>query len=171
MVGRAGTDEAPQEKVIGYRVQVIPASDGTTSAIRACVRAYLVAFCLLAATACSGKSPTAPGPLSERLTLARGETVLAPGAGFRLHFVDVTGDSRCPADALCVWGGDAVVHMRALDVSGGETSYELHTGDSARAAVVHGDVRIELTGLQPYPFSSRTIEPGEYRATLALTRP
>ena len=135
------------------------------------MRVYAVVFCLLAATACSGKSPTTPGPIDTRLMLARGETVRAPGTGFRLQFVEVTGDSRCPADALCVWGGDAVVHVRALDVSGGETSYELHTGDSARAAVVHGDVRIELAALQPYPFSSRTIEPDEYRATLALTRP
>jgi hypothetical protein len=49
--------------------------------------------------------------------------------------------------------------------------YELHTGDSARAVATHRQARIELLELQPYPFSSRTIEPGDYRATLTVTGP
>jgi hypothetical protein len=36
--------------------------------------------------------------------------------------------------------------------------------------VKHGDLTIELVQLSPYPFSSRTIQPDEYRATLRVTR-
>jgi hypothetical protein len=61
------------------------------------------------------------------------------------------------------------VHIRVLD--GGATSaYELHTGDSSRATVTPNQLRIALVELQPYPFSSRTIAPGEYRATLSVSR-
>jgi hypothetical protein len=36
--------------------------------------------------------------------------------------------------------------------------------------VTHDGLTISLVELQPYPFSSRTIEPGDYRATLRVTR-
>lgn len=134
------------------------------------MRAFVLVFCLLAATACDEKSPAGPTvPLNQRFTLARGELARVDGADLGLQFVEVTGDSRCPADAVCIQGGDALVHVRVVDV--GTTAYELHTGDSSRAAVTHRQVRIELVQLQPFPFSSRTIAPDEYRATFTVTRP
>jgi hypothetical protein len=134
------------------------------------MRACLPAFCLLVATACAARNPLGPTvPLNEQFTLARGESAQIDGAGFRLEFVQVTGDSRCPADVVCIQGGDALVHVRVLN--GGTTAYELHTGDASLAAVTHQQLRIELVQLQPYPFSSRTIAPGEYRATFTVTRP
>lgn len=134
------------------------------------MRALVLLFCLLTASACDEKSPVGPTvPLNERFTLARGEVARIDGADLRLQFVEVTGDSRCPADAVCIQGGDALVHVRVID--GGTTVYELHTGDSSRAAVTHQQVRIALVQLQPFPFSSRTIAPDEYRATFTVTRP
>ena len=94
-----------------------------------------------------------------------------PGAGFRLVFVRVSGDSRCPADVVCIQGGDAIVHLRVIDTGGATADYALHTGDSSRAVAAHRQARIELTQLDPYPFSSRTIAPGEYRATVTVSRP
>ena len=131
---------------------------------------FVLVFCLLAATACDEKSPVGPSvPLNDRFTLARGELARVEGADVRLQFVEVTGDSRCPADAVCIQGGDAIVHVRVID--GSTTAYELHTGDSSRAAVLHQQLRVELVQLQPFPFSSRTIAPDEYRATFTVTRP
>jgi hypothetical protein len=90
-------------------------------------------------------------------------------AGISVQLIGVTGDSRCPADALCIQGGDAVVHVRVFDASA-PSVYELHTGDSRRASAAHRDLRIELLELQPYPFSSRTINPSDYRATIVVSR-
>ena len=81
--------------------------------------------------------------------------------GFRLAVLLVSG--RDFGD-----GGDAVVHVRAAD--GGSAEYELHTGDQARAAAAHAGFRIALERLEPYPFSSRVIQPEEYRATLTVSR-
>jgi len=80
----------------------------------------------------------------------------------------VSGDSRCPADALCIQAGDALVHV----VASGNTSaeYDLHTAEPAKAVVRHDGVRIALVSLQPYPFGGRAIEPGKYRATFAASR-
>ena len=48
--------------------------------------------------------------------------------------------------------------------------FAVASGDSSRAAVMHGSYRIALAELEPYPFSSRAIQPGDYRATFVVTR-
>jgi hypothetical protein len=126
-------------------------------------------FCLFFAIGCDEESPVGPTvPLNQEFTLAPGQGASLEGTSITVEFVRVSGDSRCPADAVCIQGGDALVHIRAGD--GSREDYELHTGDQSRAAVMHGGVRIELVNLQPYPFSSRTIAPEDYRATLRATR-
>jgi len=133
------------------------------------MRVLILVICLLAATACDETSPAAPSVgLGGRFTLAPGERARVEGTELRLQFLEVTGDSRCPADALCIQGGDALVHVLASD--GTTMRYELHTGDSSRAAATHGGYLIELVELQPYPFSSQPIQPGDYRATLVVSR-
>ncbi len=135
------------------------------------MRLLLPAVCLLFVTGCDEKSPTGPSvPLNQQVTLAPGEVALVEATGVRLQFVQVTGDSRCPADVVCIQGGDALVHVRAY-AGNSSTEYDLHTGNSALASATHGDVRFALVQLQPYPFSSRPISPGDYRATLEITRP
>ena len=137
------------------------------------MRSLLVISCLLAVTAlpaCDESTPAGPTvSANERFTLAPGEVATIRDVDLRVQFGFVSGDSRCPADALCIQGGDALVHISVID--GGTTSaYDLHTGDSSRATVTHKQVRIALVELQPYPFSSRTIAPGDYRATLMVSR-
>jgi hypothetical protein len=125
--------------------------------------------CLLAATACDQKSPLAPTvPLNEQFTLAPGDTASIENTSIRIEFLRVSGDSRCPADAFCVQGGDALVEVRVTDSS--PVEYNLHTGDQSLASVTHAGYQIALVQLQPYPFSSRTIQPNEYRATLTVSR-
>jgi hypothetical protein len=101
------------------------------------------------------------------VVLAPGQTAGVDEAGISLRFEGVSGDSRCPADAVCVQGGDALVQIEVL-TPGSRQPYVLHTGDMR--PVSHADLTIALVQLAPYPFSSRTIEPGEYRATLRVTR-
>ena len=126
--------------------------------------------CLLLATGCDEKTPSAPSfPLNQQFTLAPGEAAAIEETSIRIQFVSVSGDSRCPADVVCIQGGDALVHVRVGN--GTMSEYDLHTGDQSRAAIVHSGFRIELMQLQPYPFSSRTIGPEEYRATLRVSRP
>jgi hypothetical protein len=135
------------------------------------MRAALIVWCLLLASACDENSVAGPTVgLNQQFTLAPNEVAAVRDVDLRVQFVEVTGDSRCPADAICITGGDALVHIRVSD-GGSASTYELHTGDSSRASIVHGSVKIALVELQPYPFSSKTIAPGDYRATLTTSRP
>jgi len=126
-------------------------------------------ICLLAVTGCD--SPIGPSVgIDERFTLSAGDSARIASTNVTLIFVDVQGDSRCPADAICIQGGDAVVRVRATGGSRTQT-LELHTGDSSRASAQYEDFKVALAELQPYPFSSRPpIAAGDYRATLVVSR-
>jgi hypothetical protein len=139
-----------------------------TSAVIADMRGLLTLICLSMMTGCSGKSPATPSPVSRDVTLAPGQTVNLSEAAISLHFEGVTGDSRCPADALRIQGGDALVRIEVIPVNGRRQPYDLHTGDMK--PVRHGDLTISLVELSPYPFSSHPISPGDYRATLRVVR-
>jgi hypothetical protein len=131
------------------------------------MRAALAIICLLSLTACD-ESITGPSVgLNEDFELQPGGSALISGASFAVRFNRVTGDSRCPADAICIQGGDAIVSITAID-DDALVDLELHTG--SMAPVRYGSYTITLVQLQPYPFSSRTIRPDEYRATLKVTR-
>jgi hypothetical protein len=132
------------------------------------MRRFASVFCLLAMTACSDESPAAPSPIDRQVTLAPGQTTAVEGASLTVRFEGVSGDSRCPIDAICITGGDAQVHIIVAPVAGVRQNYTLHTGDMR--PVTHGDLTVALVDLTPYPYSARPIQPSEYRVTLRLTR-
>lgn len=132
------------------------------------MRPLAVLVCAMSLAACTS-SPTAPtGPVNVQLVLAPGQTGDVSNTRIRLRFEGVLGDSRCPADAICIQGGDAIVRVHVLPKDAASRTVDLHTGSLQPAR--HDDLTIALENLSPYPFSSRTISPGEYRATLRITR-
>ena len=131
------------------------------------MRRLLAIMCLLAATACS-ESPTGPTvPLDTEFALAPGDSRAIGGTTLTIRFNGVAGDSRCPADSVCIQGGSAEVRITAASDES-TRDLVLMTGDMR--PVQHGPFTIALVQLAPYPFSSRTIAPEDYRATLRVTR-
>lgn len=128
-------------------------------------RAVVLAVALVLPAACNESSPT--GPTAQEVVLAPGETAAFPAGALRVRFDRVTGDSRCPADAVCILGGDAIVRIAILDGTSSRED-ELHTG--SMAPVHYGTWTIALVNLSPYPFSGQPIDPATYRATLRLSR-
>ena len=120
---------------------------GTPAAKIDFMRSFGVLLVGLLATSC-GATPTGPSvPLNQLFTLAPSETAVIAGEGVTVQFVQVSGDSRCPGDALCIQGGDAVVMIRASNGRAVAATYDLHTGDSARAVAHHGHLQIALVEL------------------------
>jgi hypothetical protein len=132
------------------------------------ILAGLALACLVLAAAACDESVSGPtSPLDRAFTLAPGEAMGIDDADLVVRFNGVSGDSRCPADAICIQGGSAAVGITVVSERA-SSDYELQTGDLK--PVQHGGFTITLVELTPYPFSSRTIEPSEYRATLTVTR-
>ena len=88
--------------------------------------------------------------------------------GTRLTFDNVTEDSRCPADAQCIWAGDGVVAVTLQTPKGPAESRELHT-QTTRITNLVSDYTIKLTALAPILRSSQEIQPADYIATFVVT--
>jgi hypothetical protein len=118
-------------------------------------------------TACD-ESVTGPTtPLNSEFTLAPGQAMAIEGATLSVRFNRITGDNRCPADAVCILGGSADVEVTAVS-DRSTRDYVLKTGDMR--PVDHEGYSIALVQVAPYPFSARTIPPDDYRTTLRVTR-
>lgn len=119
-------------------------------------------------TACDEQLTGPATPLNREFTLAPGETAAIEGSPLAVRFNGVSGDSRCPGDAICIQGGSADVRITAI-VDGASRDQVIKTGDMKPVQV--DEFTIALVQLAPYPFSSLPpIEPGDYRATLRVTR-
>jgi hypothetical protein len=131
------------------------------------VMRYFLVVLALGVVGCDDSITGPTVPLNSDFELAPGQSAVVEDVSVSVRFNRVSGDSRCPADAVCILGGDALVHITALSRQSSR-DYELHTGDMR--PVQHDGVTIALVQLQPYPFSSQTIQPGDYRATLKVSR-
>jgi hypothetical protein len=131
------------------------------------MRTALLLLCVAAFAGCDENVTGPTSPLDREFTLAPGETASIEGASLSVRFNRITGDNRCPADAVCVLGGSADVNVTAIS-DGSTRDYVLRTGDLQ--PVRHESYTIALVQVAPYPFSARPIQPGEYRVTLKVTR-
>lgn len=95
--------------------------------------------------------------------VAYGEPVTLPD-GSDLEFVDVVEDSRCPADAMCIWQGRAVVAFE-LD---GERFKVAFLGEPASVEV--GEYTVTVHEVQPYPLASQSAEHSEYVVTVSVSK-
>ena len=133
------------------------------------MRLIAAVFCLLTVTGCYRDSPTAPGPIDQQVTLAPGVSTVIEAARVSLTFIGVTGDSRCPGDAICIQGGSATVRVGLTNEVGVRQDVTFETGNPK--PVTSGALTLELVELAPYPFGSRPpIQPQDYRATLRIKR-
>jgi len=124
----------------------------------------LSAFVLFAAVGCSTTPSSTVGvPLGSEFILKPGETARVQSTDLRVTFVQVSNDSRCPGDALCVWAGDAILALRV-----GSADVELRSNTAPAQPV--GTYTVRVQRVEPYPFTSKIIAPDDYRAVFVVTQ-
>jgi hypothetical protein len=102
-----------------------------------------------------------------------GRTVTFRGEALRLRFKRVTSDSRCPTGVECVWAGNAevLIEVSAGGARGQRTlSLNTNAGQERAAEGTYRRYTVKLVALSPYPQSGRKIRPGEYTATLLVSK-
>jgi hypothetical protein len=135
------------------------------------MKRYLTAALLLMLAAGAAAAQTAQ--VGREFKLKAGRVVTLDGGALRLRFVRVSSDSRCPVDVECVWAGNAEL---LFEVGGsrwkGKKAVRLNTNASPErpAEGNYGRYTLKLTGLAPQPRSTRKIAPGQYTATLLVTK-
>lgn len=100
-----------------------------------------------------------------------GETAPIGSDGLALTFLEVSEDSRCPSDVVCVWAGRATISINLQRNGRSLGDFSLTLGEGAAAPVVEREgYIIRLTALEPYPISTRPISSGRYLAILAVSK-
>ncbi len=91
--------------------------------------------------------------------------------GLALTFLEVSEDSRCPSDVVCVWAGRATISisLRRDGLSLGDFSLTLGEG-AAASAVEREGYRLRLTALEPYPINTRLTSTEKYLAILTVSK-
>jgi hypothetical protein len=109
--------------------------------------------------------------VGQEFPLKAGQQLKLEDADLSLKFVGVKQDSRCPSNVNCVWAGNAEV---ALELVNGQCTTALtlntHPRSPASDEGKAGGFRVKLVKLDPYPHTEQKIAPGDYRATLLVTR-
>lgn len=104
--------------------------------------------------------------------LKAGRVVTLDGGRLRVRLVRVASDSRCPSDVDCVWAGNAEVVLEVGGSRRGKRALRLNTNASPErpGEARYGRYTLKLTGLAPQPRSNRKIAPGQYTATLLVSK-
>ena len=92
-----------------------------------------------------------------------------PRTGFKIKFVEMVEDSRCPEGTSCIWAGNAKVKIVLRGGRGASRSYELNSTTQPTVVNYEG-YEIKLTALTPRPAANIRINPDKYMATFEVTR-
>jgi len=101
-------------------------------------------------------------------SLPVGKTAGVAGSATRLTFRQVSEDSRCPTNVVCVWEGDAKIELLPVrdGTVGQSVILSLHTPNEAQV----GDLVVRFVGLNPYPATPDPSSPRQYVAELVIRR-
>lgn len=121
---------------------------------------YLIIASVLAVAGCSASTPperlgstAASAQAASRgdtISIRLGESAFIDDRRLELRFDARVSDGRCPANANCVWVGDAHVRVTSRVAGGVPKSADLHTGLEPRAITVDRYV-VTMVGMTPYP--------------------
>lgn len=99
----------------------------------------------------------------QEISVKVGETKTASASGFRVKFVAVLEDSRCPEGADCFWAGVARIQVTIETKSGDAKTVELATIEENQNVQIAGYL-IHLVKLEPKPSAEKAPESKEYLA-------
>lgn len=85
-----------------------------------------------------------------------------------VRFNTVINDSRCPADAICIQAGEALISLN-VSANGQAETIEMTTPEGQASQASFAGYSIELHDLQPYPLASQPTSPENYTALLVLS--
>ena len=135
-------------------------------------------FVCAALAACGGgddgdRQQPQQGPATYTVQLTGGQPQTLPNEPLMLILANVS-DSRCPAQAQCVWAGQAVLTVTAAQTGVPAVDLALSldaTQPKVPAQATYRNYVITLQALEPGPPPSGGLPLSAYKATLRVERP
>ena len=116
----------------------------------------------------SNDAPADVAELNLPFKLAMGKTAIVSGTDLQLQFSDVTDDSRCPRDVVCVWTGQVVAVIGVIRAGKDSEKITLTAPDSYPIVHELSGYKLELLGVQPYPEAEASIKKQDYKVILRV---
>jgi hypothetical protein len=109
--------------------------------------------------------------LDKEFRLEMGQTGFVESENIKIKFLEVTGDSRCPSDVICVWAGEVkvLINIQLDDQDLGDSTLVGQAVNDDQAAKVFDGYSVRLLAVDPYPIKNETIQPSDYIITLIVT--
>jgi len=100
------------------------------------------------------------------------QTAFIESENLKIKFWNVTEDSRCPSDVVCVWVGQATVVVNILknEQNLGDFSLTSRLGNEDLAIKTFDGYSIKLVKVDPYPKSTSKIKLSDYVITLLVCK-
>jgi len=94
------------------------------------------------------------------------------GEDLFVEFIDVTEDSRCPVNALCVWEGQAIVLLGFYKDENTHAEYSVtsRAGHPQLGETVFDGYKITLLEVLPERVADQEIEKSEYKVKLTIEK-
>jgi hypothetical protein len=117
---------------------------------------YLTLVPILLAAACSTgpNNPNTQQTGKDEFSLAYGEDAAIPGTIARLGFEQVTHESRCPSDVVCIWEGQVTLLFGVTVGDGPTVPLEITLRGGASAPVTVQGITLTLFRVDPYPVTT-----------------
>ena len=125
---------------------------------------WLVPLAILAACDASPSNPNAQQTGKDEFSVKYGREVIVPGTVAMLAFEQVTHESRCPADVVCIWEGQVTLRLGVTIGDGPTTSLEVTLRAGMSEPVTIQGVTLRLFRVDPYPIASAPHELEDYVA-------
>jgi hypothetical protein len=135
-----------------------------------------LALCVVALIACGAQAKVRARKtvrLNQNFVLRVGQEVSVADQKLNVKFVSVPEDSRCPKGVNCIWAGNVRVQLQVTKAKSKPVKVELSLnprdfpdGEAADC----GNYRIKLVKVDPYPVADQQLKPGDYTATLSISK-
>jgi hypothetical protein len=108
--------------------------------------------------------------LGEQFYVKVGQTESIDSENIKIKLLEVTNDSRCASDVVCIWAGEvkAVLNVSINNKDMGDITLTLGAGNTDQSIANIGGYSIKVLAVNPYPVSTHTIEQSEYIVTLIV---
>ena len=133
----------------------------------------ITAFLLLFWTACTDKDTLLTFDLNKSFDIEQGaRATWNEDDSIQLRFDRVAEDSRCPADAECVWAGRAEIEVTVSQQDGTTTKHLIlgdPTGSDYTETALFGAFKVQLLEVRPTPRANQVIPQSDYAVKLLVT--
>lgn len=111
--------------------------------------------------------------LGQSVNVRYGQEVTVPGYKFKIKFVAVPEDSRCPKGVNCIWAGNVRVRLQVSKAKSKPVKVELSLNprDFPDGEVAnYGNYKLKLMRVEPYPVEGQQLTAKDYTVTLGVSK-